>query len=289
MPENFLDVRFKDAECARVENQDVAEAFFSEESAEWEAAKKLCSVCPVRQLCLEGALAEGQVFGVWGGLDETELRTALGVNSDGGKTSRIRPTDCPNCSGGPEGLALSTRTATGRWETVRVITCGVCAFSWEASGAYAVLKAWRIKQGLPVEDVPTVRGTLKPKAGPVEAPRVLKIGADVREPGYYTARAFACVATGCAEPRAKGAEMCDEHVSQKVHRKCSVPECNEAVRSVGMCLPHYQKTRYVPKGPPRQPKTDHCTSQDCTRAAYARNLCAMHYQRANRLEREARS
>ena len=111
MPENFLDVRFKDAECARVENQDVSEAFFSEESAEWEAAKKLCSVCPVRQLCLEGALAEGQVFGVWGGLDETELRTALGVNSDGGKTSRIRPTDCPNCSG----LATSSTSTTCPW------------------------------------------------------------------------------------------------------------------------------------------------------------------------------
>ncbi len=42
-------------------------------------AKALCASCPVRQTCLDYALAEGIGHGVWGGLNETErarLRSA---------------------------------------------------------------------------------------------------------------------------------------------------------------------------------------------------------------------
>ena len=37
-------------------------------------AKAICAGCPVRQPCLDYALATGQQFGIWGGLDETERR-----------------------------------------------------------------------------------------------------------------------------------------------------------------------------------------------------------------------
>jgi WhiB family transcriptional regulator, redox-sensing transcriptional regulator len=43
-------------------------------------AKEICARCPVRQPCLAYALATGQQFGIWGGLDETErhlLRRAV--------------------------------------------------------------------------------------------------------------------------------------------------------------------------------------------------------------------
>lgn len=40
-------------------------------------AKRICVVCPVRQPCLEYALAMREGHGVWGGLNETERRTLL--------------------------------------------------------------------------------------------------------------------------------------------------------------------------------------------------------------------
>jgi len=39
-----------------------------------EGAKAVCRACPVREPCLEFALATNQEFGVWGGLTEEERR-----------------------------------------------------------------------------------------------------------------------------------------------------------------------------------------------------------------------
>lgn len=38
-------------------------------------AKRVCAGCPVRAECLEEALAQREVFGVWGGLSERERRS----------------------------------------------------------------------------------------------------------------------------------------------------------------------------------------------------------------------
>ena len=43
--------------------------------ARLDQAKALCSRCPVRQVCLDHALAVDEPFGVWGGLDASERRT----------------------------------------------------------------------------------------------------------------------------------------------------------------------------------------------------------------------
>jgi WhiB family redox-sensing transcriptional regulator len=40
-------------------------------------AKAWCARCPVRAECREWAIGSGQVSGVWGGLDELELKTAI--------------------------------------------------------------------------------------------------------------------------------------------------------------------------------------------------------------------
>jgi WhiB family redox-sensing transcriptional regulator len=37
-------------------------------------ARQICAGCPVRQQCLDYALASGQQYGIWGGLDEQERR-----------------------------------------------------------------------------------------------------------------------------------------------------------------------------------------------------------------------
>jgi len=40
-----------------------------------EAAKAVCLQCPVREACLEYALATDQPFGIWGGTTEAERRS----------------------------------------------------------------------------------------------------------------------------------------------------------------------------------------------------------------------
>jgi WhiB family redox-sensing transcriptional regulator len=40
-------------------------------------AKRICSTCPVRMLCLEYALAVREPYGIWGGLNEYERRRLL--------------------------------------------------------------------------------------------------------------------------------------------------------------------------------------------------------------------
>ncbi|MBB3053416.1 WhiB family redox-sensing transcriptional regulator [Prauserella isguenensis] len=44
-----------------------ADLWFAEKPADLERAKTLCGECPVRSACLEGALARGEPWGVWGG------------------------------------------------------------------------------------------------------------------------------------------------------------------------------------------------------------------------------
>ncbi len=41
--------------------------FFAESPADVESAKALCRDCPVRDLCLAGALERREPWGVWGG------------------------------------------------------------------------------------------------------------------------------------------------------------------------------------------------------------------------------
>ena len=43
------------------------ELWFAESPADVEFAKALCQECPVRSLCLDGALERREPWGVWGG------------------------------------------------------------------------------------------------------------------------------------------------------------------------------------------------------------------------------
>ena len=60
------------AACATVEH----DVFFppGHEPADALEAKAVCAICPVRDECLEYALATNQSEGVWGGLDAPERR-----------------------------------------------------------------------------------------------------------------------------------------------------------------------------------------------------------------------
>lgn len=45
----------------------VADLYFSERPADLERAKELCSACPLRSACRDGALERAEPWGVWGG------------------------------------------------------------------------------------------------------------------------------------------------------------------------------------------------------------------------------
>jgi WhiB family redox-sensing transcriptional regulator len=51
--------------------------FYPEVDEEADAAKAVCEVCPVRQACLEHALAKREKEGVWGGATERERRRII--------------------------------------------------------------------------------------------------------------------------------------------------------------------------------------------------------------------
>ena len=44
-----------------------SELFFAESPADVERAKALCTTCPIREACLDGALERREPWGVWGG------------------------------------------------------------------------------------------------------------------------------------------------------------------------------------------------------------------------------
>ena len=48
--------------------------FFSEVIDEIKIAKSLCKICPVAPDCLEYAVKNGEILGVWGGLSQRERR-----------------------------------------------------------------------------------------------------------------------------------------------------------------------------------------------------------------------
>jgi WhiB family redox-sensing transcriptional regulator len=49
----------------------------AEKLAREAVAKRICATCPVREPCLDYALATREAHGVWGGLNETERRAIL--------------------------------------------------------------------------------------------------------------------------------------------------------------------------------------------------------------------
>ncbi len=50
------------------------EAFFPEKGGSTREAKRICAACPVRNDCLDHALANEERFGIWGGYSERERR-----------------------------------------------------------------------------------------------------------------------------------------------------------------------------------------------------------------------
>lgn len=61
------------AVCAQVD----PEMFYPEKGEGTKDARDLCAACPLRQECLEFALANKEEYGVWGGLGAGERKALL--------------------------------------------------------------------------------------------------------------------------------------------------------------------------------------------------------------------
>lgn len=124
----------KNALCGLPELSYSQKWFFSKDPKEKYQAKNLCFSCPVRKNCIQWALENRQIWGVWGGRDEVDIRRALSVTHEGEETRRRRFPNCPYCGARPSKLSTGTADIPGggRWTTAKIVTCSVCSFSWRS-------------------------------------------------------------------------------------------------------------------------------------------------------------
>ena len=66
-------------------------------SNRFKVAQKMCAPCPVKQLCAEFALANNELYGVWGGLSPNERKALKASRQRGQGRSRLgRPSRSPH-------------------------------------------------------------------------------------------------------------------------------------------------------------------------------------------------
>lgn len=53
------------------------ELFFSLDDDDQRAAQELCRSCPVQQECLRFALENREMYGIWGGMQESDRRSVI--------------------------------------------------------------------------------------------------------------------------------------------------------------------------------------------------------------------
>lgn len=133
------------SECSKPEYENFVDFFFSEDLPEKHEAKNICFSCPVRAECLQWALEHKQIWGIWGGKDEFEIRRALSVSYLGEEVKRKRPPKCPYCGARPQKLEVTTEDLPGggRWTTAKVVYCTECEFAWKSRTSVNAVNAYK--------------------------------------------------------------------------------------------------------------------------------------------------
>jgi WhiB family redox-sensing transcriptional regulator len=137
-----------DSLCAKAQHSDSRDWFFSKEPKEKYDAKNLCFGCPVRKQCLQWALEHRQIWGIWGGRDEVEIRRALSVSYKGEEARRRRFPNCPYCSARPSKLQTSSVEVPGggRWTVAKIVTCTSCSFSWRSRTSFNAVELYNAER-----------------------------------------------------------------------------------------------------------------------------------------------
>jgi hypothetical protein len=134
----------EDAECAKPKHKGISSYFFSSVPREKYDAKNLCFACPVRRECLKYALENKEIWGVWGGKDEAEIRRALSVSHEGKEIRRTRFPNCPYCGARPAKLTVVVAPSPegGRWTTMKLVKCEECDFTWRSRTSANAVSAY---------------------------------------------------------------------------------------------------------------------------------------------------
>jgi WhiB family transcriptional regulator, redox-sensing transcriptional regulator len=137
-----------DATCAKPSNRYALDWFFSKDFKEKYAAKNMCFTCPVRSECLQWALEHRQIWGIWGGRDEVDIRRTLSVSYNGEEARRRRFPNCPYCTARPSKLSVSVEQLPngGRWTTAKVVECTECGFSWRSRTSANAVEAYNLEK-----------------------------------------------------------------------------------------------------------------------------------------------
>ena len=145
MSDDFKDMSYiKDSLCSKKENERYVELFFSEIPEEKYEAKNLCFSCPVRKDCIKYALESKQIWGIWGGKDENEIRRTLSVDANGDEYRRGRYPQCGYCSARTSKLKtyIVDLPGGGRWTTARMVECTDCGFAWRSRTSANAVNAY---------------------------------------------------------------------------------------------------------------------------------------------------
>jgi WhiB family redox-sensing transcriptional regulator len=137
-----------EATCAKPSNKYALDWFFSKDFKEKYAAKNMCFTCPVRSQCLQWALEHRQIWGIWGGRDEVDIRRTLSVSYNGEETRRRRFPNCPYCTARPSKLSTSVEELPngGRWTSAKVVTCDECGFAWRSRTSANAVEAYKLEK-----------------------------------------------------------------------------------------------------------------------------------------------
>ena len=137
-----------EATCAQPSNRYALDWFFSKDFKEKYAAKNMCFTCPVRSQCLQWALEHRQIWGIWGGRDEVDIRRTLSVSYNGEETRRRRFPNCPYCTARPSKLSTSVEELPngGRWTSAKVVTCDECGFAWRSRTSANAVEAYKLEK-----------------------------------------------------------------------------------------------------------------------------------------------
>ena len=148
-------------------HDEIQSYFFSANPEKRYEAKNVCFKCPVRDSCIKWALENGEIWGIWGGRDENEIRRTLSVNADGNEIRRGRYPQCPYC--GARTSKLRTRVIDlpdgGRWTTAKIVECTVCHFEWRSRSSANAVNSYHQERA-------EKKKRVSPKGDPASSPQV---------------------------------------------------------------------------------------------------------------------
>lgn len=158
----------KDGVCARPENKGKETFFFSSKTDEKYQAKNMCFSCPVRRDCVKFALETKQIWGIWGGKDEGEIRRTLSVSWNGQESRRQRPPQCPYCNARTSKLQtiVADVPGGGRWTTMKLVNCTECDFTWRSRTSANAVETYHIQRSEKLAKSEEEKKAKKPKALP---------------------------------------------------------------------------------------------------------------------------